>query len=115
MEPGDIDEIRDGLRAIENGDEFAAVAGALLAAVVEAVRAIPDPEERMRAAHVLMPSWLTGTTDTSDARHFAACELWDEQDWKFPDYYGALNADKSQVQAILRGRAGLKRERRSNG
>jgi hypothetical protein len=113
VEPGDIDEIREGLRAIENGDEFAAVAGALLAAVVDAVRAIRDPEQRMVAAHALMESWRQGTTDTSDERHFAACVLWDEQGWTFPDYYDSLHADKTMVQAILKGRAGLKRERRT--
>lgn len=114
MEPGDIDEIREALRAVESGEEFAAIAGALLAAVVEAVRAIPDAEERMRAAHALMPTWRQATTDTSDERHFAACELWD-QGWQYPDYYRALDEDKPMVQAILKGRAGLKREQRKRG
>lgn len=103
------------LRAIEDPEEFAAAAARVLAAVVAAVAAIDDPQARMVAAHKLMPAWNAGTVGTSDLRHVAAVLLRNGAGWEYPDYYGPLDAGKSTVQAILRGRAGLAREAPERG
>lgn len=100
-----------------DSDEIAE-ALAQLRALVERVRAIPDAEKRMIAAHELVKGAGAALVDFSDLRHLAANRLRaeDVKQWSYREIARALGLDsdhaRQDAQAIVKGRPGRRASKR---